>query len=393
MKMINHDNGSVIIGEAGDNIGRGGRTSMYFKDESAHYERPEKIEAALGDNTNVQIDISSVNGLGNVFHRRREAGVIYERGKKLEPGYTQVFVVDWRDHPEKTQRWYDDRRAKYEREGMLHIFAQEVDRNYSAAVENVIIPAEWVEACIDAHKKFVWTDANGNTRIGYDDDDIPNIWNAGLDVADEGRDRNALTTRQWIIWRSAEEWGERDTGHTTRRAIAALQNLKKVTVQYDTIGVGAGVKSDYNRLVSEKIVDPYKIEFVPWSASAEVKDKFFHVIEDDPNSALNKDFYGNFKAQAYWSMRTRCYKTYKFITAGEMYPIDEMISIDSRMPLIHQVRKELSQSVLAHNGSLGIIVDKQPDGTASPNLADAGVMMFFPNDKGAKYASVGAYGH
>ncbi len=69
MKCINPANGSTITGESGDNIGRGGRKSMYFKDESAHYERPEKIEAALGDNTRVQVDISSVNGLNNPFHK------------------------------------------------------------------------------------------------------------------------------------------------------------------------------------------------------------------------------------------------------------------------------------------------------------------------------------
>jgi len=65
MKIINPANGSTITGESGDNIGRGGRSLIYFKDEAAHYERPEKIEAALADNTNIQIDISSVNGLGN----------------------------------------------------------------------------------------------------------------------------------------------------------------------------------------------------------------------------------------------------------------------------------------------------------------------------------------
>jgi hypothetical protein len=75
MKIVNRATGATITGESGDNIGRGGRKLIYFKDESAHYERPEKIEAALADTTNVQIDISSVNGPGNVFHRRREAGV------------------------------------------------------------------------------------------------------------------------------------------------------------------------------------------------------------------------------------------------------------------------------------------------------------------------------
>lgn len=34
MKLVNPENGSVIAGEAGDNIGRGGRSSVYFKDEA-----------------------------------------------------------------------------------------------------------------------------------------------------------------------------------------------------------------------------------------------------------------------------------------------------------------------------------------------------------------------
>jgi phage terminase large subunit len=38
--------GESITGESGDDIGRGGRTLIYFKDESAHYEHPESIEAA-----------------------------------------------------------------------------------------------------------------------------------------------------------------------------------------------------------------------------------------------------------------------------------------------------------------------------------------------------------
>ncbi len=63
MKILHPTDTATIIGEGGDNVGRGGRTTIYFKDESAHYEHPELIEAALGDNTDVQIDISSVNGI------------------------------------------------------------------------------------------------------------------------------------------------------------------------------------------------------------------------------------------------------------------------------------------------------------------------------------------
>jgi len=46
MRIINPDNQATITGEAGDNIGRGGRKTLIFKDESAHYEHAEKIEAA-----------------------------------------------------------------------------------------------------------------------------------------------------------------------------------------------------------------------------------------------------------------------------------------------------------------------------------------------------------
>lgn len=392
MRFINPENNSVIMGEAGDNIGRGGRTRIYFKDESAHYERPEKIEAALGDNTNVQIDISSVNGLGNVFHRRREAGIDWSVGKVIDPGYTRVFIIDWRDHPEKTQEWYDQRKAKYEREGMQHIFAQEVDRNYAAAISNTIIPYEWIDKAVDAHLFIKWRDDKGIMRTGFTEADIPNIWMAGLDVADGGIDRNSLALRQWIIWRDSEEWGERDPGISTRRAIARCRPYKGIRVMYDSIGVGSGVKTEYNRLhIDEKIVTPEQCRFVPWNAGGAVRNPYDRLIENDDDSLLNRDMFQNIKAQAWWSVRTRFYKTFKNITEGVIYPVDELISLDSRMALLSQLKKELAQPTRGESSSLKTIVDKKPDGTKSPNLADAGIQMFFPVEDD-NHAIVGSYG-
>ena len=59
MRLLNPANDATIIGEAGDNIGRGGRTSMFFVDEAAYLERPALIEAALTATTDVRIDIST----------------------------------------------------------------------------------------------------------------------------------------------------------------------------------------------------------------------------------------------------------------------------------------------------------------------------------------------
>lgn len=365
MRIINPQNDASITGEAGDNIGRGGRKLLYFKDESAHYERPEKIEAALADNTRVQVDISSVNGLGNVFHRRREAGV--EWAGEIAKGKTNVFIMDWRDHPAKTQEWYDARRRKAVDDGLLHVFAQEVDRSYAASVEGTIIPSEWVAAAIDAHLKLGFDDTGG--------------WIGGLDVADGGGDRNALALRKGVILKSVEEWGERDTGATARRAVDRCREYAPLDLEYDSIGVGAGIKSEANRLSDERLM-PAGLTLVPWNAGAAALDPDSPIEPTrpgQPKAPLNKDFYGNLKAQGWWQLRRRFERTYRAIhEPGFTWKPEDLISLPKNLPLLRQVEKELSQPTSRKDGRMRLIVDKMPEGTRSPNLADAIVMAFWP---------------
>lgn len=376
MRIVNPLTGATITGEAGDNIGRGGRKLIYFKDESAHYERPEKIEAALSDNTRVQIDLSSVNGLGNVFHRRREAGTDWTG--KVEPDCTQVFVLDWSDHPAKDQAWHDARKARAEADGLLHIFAQEVDRNYSASVEGVIIPAEWVRAAIDAHLKL----------------DIPQTgpWGSALDVADTGGDTNAQAGREGVILRFVEEWGARDPAVTARHSITNIEELGPVELQYDCIGVGAGVKGEANNLVDQGVM-PKDIRFVPWSAAAAVQNPNGNVIEGDEDSPKNKNFYANLKAQAWWELRNRFYRTWRAVNEDIKYDADSLISIDSTIPKLRKLQKELSQATISRGASLKLVVDKSPPGTKSPNMADVVVMVFWPIKSVDSTPVFGTYGN
>jgi len=377
MRILNPENGSSITGESGDNIGRGGRKLIYFKDEAAHYERPEKIEAALGDNTRVQIDISSVNGPGNVFHRRREAGVLWQPGVELERGKAAVFIFDWRDDPRKDQAWYDARRRKAENEGLLHLFAQEVDRNYYAAVEGIIIESEWVKAAIDAH-----------VVLGFGDD---GGWCGGLDVADGGGDTNALALRKGVVLQSCDQWGERDVGATARRAIDACRTLRgPIELQYDSIGVGAGVKSEANRLEQDGGM-PKGVRLIPWNAAAAVLEPEGRVEPMDRDSPLNKDFYGNLKAQGWWELRRRFYNTYRARVEGIAMPAEAMISLPSTLPQLRQIEKELSQPTKRFTGNMKLIVDKTPDGTKSPNLADAIMMAYWPI-AGAKPYAISLWG-
>lgn len=369
MKLINHDTGGTIAGEIGDSIGRGGRTTIYFKDESAHYEHPEAVEAALGDNTNVQIDLSSVNGPGNVFHRKREAGIEWPQ---QEPGKTRVFIMDWSHHPEKTRKWYETRKARYKSEGLEHVFAQEVDRNYFSAVANTVIDGEWIDHAIDLHLEFPELAEGKNI--------------AGFDVADGGIDKNALVGGKGLLTDYIDEWGDRDPGVATRRVInyAVLRGI--CDVMYDSIGVGSAAKSEFNRQVELKRVDPSRVRMYPWAANDEVQDKFEHIIPGDEDSMMNVDFFQNVRTQAWWNVRNRFRRAFEYKTQGVKHPPHTMLSIGSKIPkhLLLKLKKELVQPVHKPSASLKLMIDKKPDGVASPNIADSFVMRYFPlyNDGG-----------
>ncbi|MCK5018041.1 MAG: hypothetical protein KAS32_13375 [Candidatus Peribacteraceae bacterium] len=363
MRIINPENGATITGEAGDNIGRGGRKLLYFKDESAHYERPERIEAALADNTNVQIDISSVHGTANIFARRRQAGAIWEPGKEIALGTVRVFIFDWRDHPAKDQEWYDRRQKKAESEGLAHVFAQEVDRDYSAAVEGVVIPQKWVKAAIDAHLK-----------LDFDDEGMAI---SALDVATgEGHDKHAYIMRKGVILLKASAWGSGDTGETTRKAVTFAKRDGCKNVQFDVIGVGSGVKAEANRLEKDGALNG--IIFIPWNAAAKPLRKEQRMIKGDKNSPLNKDFFANLKAQGGWQLRLRFEKTYNAIVHGTKFDSSELISISSRVEHLHRLVQELSQATYTTDGKGRIVINKKPSGASSPDLADGTVMCYWP---------------
>lgn len=363
MKVINTANDATITGEAGDNIGRGGRTTIFFKDESAHYERPELIEAALGDNTNVQIDISSVNGSDNVFYQRRMAGIEWHPGLQIERGYTRVFIMDWRDHPDKTQDWYDLRYRKAEREGLLHVFRQEVDRDYSGSKERIIIEQQWIKAAIDAHIRLKF-EAIGNKF-------------AGQDVADGGRDKNAYALRHGVVLRHAEDWGG-DAGDAPKKTIPACVEFGATELYYESPGVGSGFKSTINNMRENNRL-PQRLGVFPWNPGAKVQNPDYNIILNDTQSPTNEDFFYNMKAQAWWSLRTRFYKTFRAINYKEQYDPSELISLDSTIPHLHRICMELSQAQYKYAPDSRVLVDKKPEGAMSPNLADAIVICYFPD--------------
>jgi len=342
---------------------------------SAHYERPEKIEAALGDNTDVQIDISSVNGTGNPFHRRRKAGIVWRPGLKIPSGFTRVFILDWRDHPEKDQAWYDKKRERAAREGLLVEFAQETDRDYSNSKDRVIIEQKWVKAAIDAHIKLKHLGDFSGTKC------------AAIDVADEGIDKNAIAIIDGVILTHSEDWAQGDTSETAARAVNMCSSRGVLDLAYDCIGVGAGIKGETNRLKRENKL-PKGMNITPWNAAASGKSLVNpekRLIPGDNDTPINKDYFASLSAQSYFLLAQRFYKTYKAITVGRAYNPEELISISSDIEQLDELVEELSQATQGETGTGKMQVNKKPAGTKSPNLADCVKMVYCPVMSGVNY--------
>lgn len=333
MKIINPENGSRITGEAGDNIGRGGRSTIYFLDEFAFLERPQKVEAALSENSDCKIYISTPNGVGNPFHQKRFGGII------------SVFTFNWYDDPRKDQAWFDKKKAITD----SVIFAQEILIDYGASLENVTIPAAWVKAAV-------------NFRIpGIDS----GARSAGLDVADEGADSNALIIRKGSFTESVEMWKEGNTTQTARKAYSKSTLADVDALCYDSIGVGAGVKGELSTITDI----PFQVVGVN-TGEAPFPGEY-------ARGKKNKDMFLNLKAQLWWLLRRRFERVYSLKDNPNVSP-DDLISIPNDTDLINEL--SMPKFFFAENGKIKIESkkDMKRRGLKSPNKADALVIAFAP---------------
>jgi phage terminase large subunit len=349
MRIMFPDTGSAMTGEAGDNIGRGDRTSIYFVDESAHLERPELVDASLSATTNCRQDLSSVNGMANSFAQKRHGGKI------------AVFTFHWRSDPRKDQAWYD----KQVEELPPVVVAQEIDINYSASVEGVLIPSAWVQSAMDAHVKL------GIKPTG--------AHHGALDVADEGIDLNAFCGRHGILIEHMESWTGKgdDIFGTVVKAFAICDDLGYTSFQYDADGLGAGVRGD-SRVINEK--RKVALTVTSFRGSGGVFEPLAQMVK----GRLNEDFFANAKAQAWWALRMRFQATYRAVVDGAEYDPEAIISIPSELKERTKLMMELTQPTYSLNNNGKILVDKAPDGAKSPNLADAVMIAFSPKRRSMK---------
>lgn len=336
-KLINPETGSVITGEGGDNIGRGGRASIYFVDESAHLEHPESIDRSLSQTTNCRIDVSTPNGPGNPFAQKRHGGKV------------PVFTFHWRDDERKDDDWYEREKNRLD----PITLAQEIDIDYSASVEGVTIPAMWVRAAVDL-------------QLECDDEKVI----AGLDIADEGENDTVLLCRRGPFVTGIDCWSRTNTNETAWRAADICENRRVADLYYDGVGVGAGVRGAYAS--AER-----KLQFTPVSVNTGGKPTRTRW----PDTQTSQDKFRNLKAEAWWLLRLRFEKAYEYVESGVEHPANEMISIPSDARLITEL--SLQRYEHTETGKIQMVSKRRmrEAGIKSPDYADACVLAFCPKLK------------
>lgn len=354
MRLTFPDTGASITGEAGDNIGRGNTTSIYFVDESAFLERPHLVEASLSQTTNCRVDISTPNGMSNVFAEKRFGGKI------------DVFSFHWCDDPRKDDAWYQKQVDTLD----AVTVAQEIDIDYTASVEGIVIPNAWARSAVDAHKK-----------LGIQ---ITGARTGALDVADEGKDMNAFCRAHGILIESVTEWSGKggDIFETVQKAFNLCDEHGLSEFRYDGDGLGAGVRGDARVINENRPHAQIKVDSFRGSESPVNPDG------EDVRGRKNKDFFANRKAQGWWALRQRFQATHRAVTEGAPFDPDEIISISSSDTGHQQLITELSRPTYSVNAVGKIVIDKSPDGSKSPNRGDAVMIRFAPGEKKIEAAKV-----
>lgn len=375
MRIVNPENSNIIGGAAGEDMGRGGRSTWFVVDEGAFVKQAERVEAAISENADCRLWASTVNGHGNLFAKKRFGGGLDDR---------QIFRFHWRDDPRRDDAWATKKKKSLA--ATPHLWFSEFEIDYSASVEGLCIPAAWIDAA--CRLATIYPVREIGPRVG------------GLDIG-AGRAKSVF------LWRAGPAVSmliytrkDPDTTDTAFWAIECGKEENISTLKYDSVGVGIGVTSTFSKEINKE----------PTETSPKLP---FEIIAmnagDSPSEALwedgkkSSDKFANIKAEAWWVMRERfkcsfehcnyldavknAFGTYDVIVgpdfeAGEgavRHELDDMIAINS---MHADLRMQLSLPKWFRNEKGRIILESKMQlaarGIASPDLADALALTFMP---------------
>lgn len=344
MTISNPNTGSVITGQCGDNIGRSGRSFIFFIDEFAQVERSHKVYNAVFGNTDALIVLSTPQGVGNMFEQ-----MVSNIETRLDG---RVFTMHWTDDPRKDEAWAAKKKA-----ANAVTFAQEYDLDYTGSKDNIVIPGSWVQAA-----------------VGYQIEP-KGAFVGGLDIGTGSQPSTVLTVRKGSVVKGQKTYDSGEggvkavpeiLGRVINDIISATNSGGEsiVSVAYDAAGDTGAASS--KTLSNRKL--PFSI--IPILGQSDPS----HMTWPDGKSSKQK--FKNRRSEAYWLIRERFRKTYENKYEGGTHSHDECISIPNDPLLIRELsmpRYEETETGLTRVWSKKTMKEK---GIASPDNADSLVYSF-----------------
>jgi len=303
----------------------------------------------------------------NPFKAQLDKNGIYEDDLHL------IVMMNYVDNP-----WFHDSGLEEERLWDLEFRSRAMYDHiwmgaFNDSVENALIMSEWFDACIDAHKKLGFVAAGA--RI------------SAHDPSDTGPDSKGFASRHGSV---IEVVKEMETGTVNEGGHWAAGE----TIQYqsdafawdgDGMGIALGEQMGADFLGKQTVLSVFRGSESPDFPDAVYKPAAaFNAEAADgqpvANQKTNKDAFKNKRAQYYFELRDRCYRTYRAVVHGEYHDPAKMISFDASIELLNKLRAELCRMPIKPNGN-GLFElytkaeMKSKFKMASPNLADSVMML------------------
>jgi phage terminase large subunit len=389
--LINPENGNAIRGEGGEEMGRGGRSSLYILDEAAYIEHADRVEAATSANCDVRVWGSTLNPRNdnNYFQRKYNA-----------TAPDKVFRFHYSELPINTPA----RMARKKEDTSADVWASDYEIDDSYTVEDICIAGAWVKSAqrikglLDARYHALWAAGRGSEAAPYKMQ--PRIdGTAGGDVGG-GKAQSVVVARFGPIITLPEAWQNPDTTDTALKMLDYCADTKlpmrddryepKIRyLRYDSVAIGQGVASTLKRNPRPGLIVTGVNTGNPASDTRWPDGEYAH------------EKFQNTKAEGWWAARERFKKTHAMVLwledpnqdGAAQYPVDELASLpdDPRNPHLQRLVSQLSQVKWFRRENGKIIMESKEAlakrGVPSPDYADAYVLTETGMSKAEKLAA------
>lgn len=274
-----------------------------------------------------------------------------------------IVWINYYDNPWFPKHLEDERAADKIRMSTAAYDHKWLGEPSDVITDSIILP-EWFDAAIDAHIKLGFK-GKGAKIVSHDPSDL-------------GDDPKGLCARHGSVITDVQENDHDDVNDGCDWATDYAINNNADLFTWDCDGLGVTLRRQVQQAFNGKRID---YEMFKGSEGVERPDDIYEPIdgEDKKKARTNKETFKNKRAQFSWMLRDRYYNTYLAVEKGEYKDPDTLISIDSNIDCIDQLRSETCRIPLKPNGNgLIQIMSKQEmlskHGIKSPNLFDSTFM-------------------